>query len=698
MKRLLYIIVFFYYSLPMGAQNYELIPARKLPVVDTFYQSFTIEDDYRWMEKMDSDELRQWVKLQNKQTKRFLAQIPKHKRFESKILDYSRYDYEKKLKNNMPDFDSVHQYNFEYQVYDDVSMRVLAYKGKGIHDYRVLVDPYDISETDNIYIMDYWSSTGEKYLAYEFSRNGSDKMEARIVSLADRKQLPDVLKGLMFTKLVWYKNDGFFYSTYDRKDKFGITSGQKVWYHKVGTGQYEDKLIFERKHFQNNNFRFKIVGNQKYLILDEYFPGKDKMNVFYFDLKTGNFNVKPLITNLNAKISVVGFRDGKFIAESAIGSGNGMVFEIDPAHPYKWKALTPYYSEAVLNSYLLSKKYIATVYLASNPVLVLLDYNMKVVHTVMLPKSTSPTIIGIKDNYLYYAYSSYTVPPVRFRLNLDNFKKTLVAKALVHYDFNKIVFENVEYVSNDSTKIPLTIVHRKDLVKDGSAPALLTAYGGYGVIDAPAFNPAIVAFVLGGGVYAYAHIRGGGEKGVKWAKAGRGFKKQQSFDDFAAAARYLINSRYTGSEHLASYGASNGGLVVAATAIQNPDLFKLVIPEVAVTDMLRFEKFTVGHFWADEYGTVNDSLSFLNLLSYAPYQNIRDEVNYPMMLVITSDHDDRVPPLHSYKFVARLQNRDAQGNPVYLMVEKKGGHNGVITNKSITNKMIDVYGLVLYEL
>ncbi len=695
MKKTLSSLLFIFCTLQLWSQNYRIIPAKKLPVIDTFYHSYVVEDDYRWMENMESEEVRQWVKLQNKQTKRFLSQIPKRGKLKNKILSYSRYEYEK---NKMPDFDSEYKYSFDFRSYDETSTPVLVYKGEGIHDYKTLVDPSDISLTDNIYIMSYWRSKSEKYLAYLFSRNGSDKMEARIVLLSDKKQLPDVLKGLMFTKLVWYNDEGFFYSTFDRKDKFGITSGQKVWYHKAGTGQFEDVLIFERKNFKDNQFDFKIVGNNKYFVLREYFPEKDKTNVFYFDLGTGDFHVKPLIVNLNSSISIAGFLNGNFIAASKIGSGNGRLFEINPANPYKWKPLTPFYSQAVLNSFLLNEQYIAAIYLAKNPLLVLLDYNMKEIHTEILPKSTSPKLIGLKDNYLYYSYSSYAVPPVRFKLNLNTFKKSLLARALVHYDFDKIVYENVEYKSNDGIKVPLTIIHRKDLEKDGSAPTLLTAYGGFGIIKSPSFNPAVVAFVTEGGVYAVAHIRGGGEKGISWAEAGKGFHKQQSFDDFAAAARYLINTGYTSSGHLAAYGASNGGLVVAAAAVQHPELFQLVIPEVPVIDMLRFEKFTVGHFYKDEYGTVNDSLSFLNLLSYSPYHNIREEVNYPMMLVITSDNDDRVPPMHAYKFVARLQNRKAQVNPVYLMVRKKGGHYGVITNKSILDNWIDIYGLVLYKL
>ena len=244
----------------------------------------------------------------------------------------------------------------------------------------------------------------------------------------------------------------------------------------------------------------------------------------------------------------------------------------------------------------------------------------------------------------------------------------------------------------------MILVYNKELKQNGSNPTILQAYGGFGIVNQPSFDPGIVYFIKQGGIYAFANIRGGGDKGIDWARKGRGIYKQNSFDDFIAAAEFLIKNNYTSAEKLAATGTSNGGLVVATAAIQRPDLFRAVVPVVAPLDMIRFEKFTVGHWHTDEYGTVSDSVGFKRLLSYSPYHNIKNGVNYPSMLVITSENDDRVPPFHSYKFVAKLQNRDVQTNPVILKVEKASGHYGASTFMSNMKEKADIYGFIMYEL
>ena len=694
------LVAVFLFSHLAWAQQLEDIPAKREPVIDTFYHSYVVEDDYRWMEEVNTGEVKEWVKEQNKRTKKYIRKIPGRSRMSGLIEKYGDVKYV--IVNDIPvsfNLNKKYKYDFASGYYNDVSTPALMYRGPGMHDYKVLVDPEDISLTDNILIENVWRSEGEGYIVYLFSRNGSDKKEARIISLADGKQLPDILENIMYSDILWYK-DGFFYSRYDKKDEFGVVEGQQVMYHKVGTGQFEDKVIFERKKYPYNRFKAHIIkGDDDYFVLKEEFPQKGKINFFYFDLKTDDFHVKPLIVNLKDDIDVFGYRNGKFIATSKIGTGTGVLIEIDPAHPYHLKAITPAFSKAVLNNFLiLSDKRIAAFYLAEHPILAIIDSLGKVLFTLDLPKATSPHFFGLSGNYLIYYYNSYTVPSVYFALDLDNYKKTLLAKSNVRYDFYDIEMKEVEYKSTDGTKVPLTLVYNKNNKMDGSAPALLEAYGGYGVVDPPSFSPAVVYFVMQGGVYAYAHIRGGGEKGKAWAEAGRGEHKQQSFDDFTAAAEYLIDEKYTSPEKLAAHGASNGGLVVAAAAIRRPDLFKVVVPEVAPLDMLRYEKFTVGKRWVKEYGTVKDSLSFLNLLAYSPYQNIKEDVNYPAMLILTADHDDRVPPLNSYKFAARLQNRSAQTNPVFLKVEKQAGHNGALTIKAYNQHLLDLYSFIWYQL
>ena len=286
----------------------------------------------------------------------------------------------------------------------------------------------------------------------------------------------------------------------------------------------------------------------------------------------------------------------------------------------------------------------------------------------------------------------------RSGLNIKTYKMELTQKTTVNFDFKKIEYKEVEYPAKDSVMVPMILVYEKGLELNGEHPVILNAYGGFGVVPSPGFDPGIVWFVKQGGVFAFANIRGGGDKGHKWAEDGKGANKQNSFNDFIAAAEYLIKNKYTNPDKLAATGASHGGLVVAAAAVQRPDLFKAVVPEVAPLDMLRFEKFTGGHWYTDEFGTVEDSASFLNLLAYSPYHNISDSINYPAMLVATSENDDRVPPFNSYKFVARLQSRNAQKNPVLLRIEKKSGHNGASTYQSMLKEKADIYGFIMHEL
>ena len=375
--------------------------------------------------------------------------------------------------------------------------------------------------------------------------------------------------------------------------------------------------------------------------------------------------------------------------------------EIDPLKPFNWREIAPDYTESLLQNVIPFDDRIVAVYQNNqHPIITVFDYSGAVLYNLKLPVATS--VDGFSgqgtDEELLYSFKSYTIPPVVYKFNIKTFKSELTKQTSVTFGWKNIEYKEVEYLSKDSVLVPMILVYEKGIKMDGTNPTILEAYGGFGIVAQPSFDPGIVYFIKHGGIYAFANIRGGGDKGKDWARKGRGIYKQNSLDDFISAAEYLIQNKYTSKEKLASTGSSNGGLVVAATAIQRPDLFKAVVPVVAPLDMLRFEKFTVGHWHTDEYGTVKDSLSFTKLLNYSPYQNVKEGINYPSMLVITSDNDDRVPPFHSYKFVAKLQNRSIQKNPVILKVEKKSGHNGASTLLAGVKEKADIYGFIMYEL
>lgn len=675
----------------LWSQTSKNIITRQDATVDTFYNNYIIKDPYRWLEDVNSEETKDWVANQNKQSSRFLSKCS------AKTKSYQSIDKYNTTKFKNPQ--KMGKYYFRYAYYNHVGSPALYYQEKLKEDPRILVDPNFISSKDEIMLKGYYLSKDSKYLAYQFSRNGSDWAELKIITLPNRINKKDHLTGLKFSQIAWLK-DGFFYSVYQQDNKFGETKGQQVYYHKVGTEQSDDKLIFFRKN-PSIQFSYQTTSNERYFVLRETDEDAGKINIFYIDYQSENPHITPLITNLKDGIRILGSHDGKFIAQTSHNANNGSIVEIDPANPYKWNVIVPEFSESLLLKTMLFNDRIVTIYQSNqHPILAVYSYTGKMLYNLEFPVATS--ISGFEgnpnDEDLLFRFGSYTIPPVLYKFNLKTFKRKLTEQTAVTFDFNDIEYKEVEYKTNDTVAVSMTLVYEKGIKLDGTNPTILKAYGGFGIVAQPSFDPGIVYFIKHGGIFAFANIRGGGDKGSDWANAGRGDDKQNSFDDFIAAAKYLIQNKYTSPEKLAATGASNGGLVVAASAIERPDLFKAVVPIVAPLDMLRFEKFTVGHWYTDEYGTVTDSLSFTKLLAYSPYHNIQDSINYPAMMVLTSENDDRVPPFHSYKFVAKLQSREAQTNPILLKVEKDAGHYGAQSLSSNIRQMADIYGFIAFEL
>jgi prolyl oligopeptidase len=405
------------------------------------------------------------------------------------------------------------------------------------------------------------------------------------------------------------------------------------------------------------------------------------------------------LMNLKYGIDIIDSHDDKLIANNFHDADNGSIVEIDPKNPLKWRTISAAYSEALLLRTVPLKNKIVTIYQSQlRPSIIVMDYEGKVLHTKTFPIGTS--VSGLHgspdDTELLYSYESYTTPPVVYRFNIEDYERRLASLTRVNFNYENFIYKETSYTTADSAKIPMLLIYKKDIKLDGTNPTLLETYGGFGSVNSPDFDPGLVYFLARGGVFAYAYVRGEGQLGVKWANAGRGAGKQTSFSDFISGAEYLIKEGYTSPSKLAISGASNGGLVVAAAAIQRPDLFKAVIPKVAPFDMLRLENFTVGAFHTAEYGTVKDSTGFTHLYNYSPYNNIKETVNYPAMLIITGDNDDRVPPLHSYKFTAKMQSRPAQTNPVYLLVNKQSGHYGIGGNNlvSMLQEKVNFYSFI----
>ena len=692
MKHFLTLLLFTAFaSTSIHAQKAPVIFPDNCTAVDTFYSSYIIRDAFRCLEDCNAPSTQAWIKEQNKLSKSAINKSLQKTNARNKIDKYGYYKNDNQQK--------IGDYFFFHGYTNQLAIPSLYYRSKFNGEAQELVNPNYISKKDVITLKGYSASQDSKYLAYQFGRNGSDWAEIKVVNLENRTHKKDHLTGLKFSDIAW-KGNGFYYNTYRQNSKFSETMGPKIYYHILGSEQDTDKLIFERKN-PYIDFDYKTSSDERFFIVKERNKSNGLTNVFYQDFQNKIPGFRPLIMNYKWGLNILDSHDEEIIAISSQDNNGGMIIKIDPSTPTQWQAISPNFAEAtLLNCKPLKNNIIAVYQHNQHPILIVLDYNGNIQYKLDFPAGTSVNNIngGYNDESIYFNFGSYTIPPVVYKFNVTNFKKELVSSTEVTYSYKDIVLKEVEYLSEDSVKVPMIIVHKKGLKFDGNNPTILKAYGGFGIVSKPSFDPGIVYFIKEGGVFAFANIRGGGDKGKQWAFGGRGDDKQNSFDDFIAGAEYLIKEKYTSPDKLATTGGSNGGLVVAAAAIQRPDLFKVVVPKVAPTDMLRFEQFTVGVFHKNEYGSVNDSSSFVNLYNYSPYHNIKEEINYPTMLVITSDNDDRVPPFHSYKFVAKLQKREAQSNPILLKVQKNAGHYGASTKAGFIKKNADLYGFIYNHL
>jgi prolyl oligopeptidase len=637
------------------SQEIEFPKIQKSTVVDTFFSEYVVTDDYRWMEDIKNPDLLEWINTQNKISDKQLHKASNKNSTFNFIDKYFYTEYSRPTKKG--------NYYFTYSYYNNLGVPALFYKNNLNFEYEILIDPNYISKKEKISLKGYQVSKNSKYLAYQYSRNGSDWAEVQVVNLDTKIHLKDHLSNIKFSNIEW-KGDGFYYSKYPKIDKFSLTLGEEVYYHKLRTDQNEDTGI---------------------------------VNIFYMDYTSLNPTIKPLLMNQTDDFNIIESKNGKLIARTNLNSNTSFVVEIDPNNPLNIREIIPPYDKSILLEVkALTDKIIAVYQCNQRSFITVYDYSGNLLYSLEMPIATS---IGgfsgdMDDTELIFYFTSFTLPPVVYKFNIISFERTLLKRTGVSFDYKNIVYDEIEYYSSDSTKVPMFIIHNKNTKLDGTNPTILKTYGGFGSVVSPNYDPGIIYFLKKGGIIAYANIRGGGDYGHEWHKAGRRLNKQNSFDDVIAAAEFLINKKYTSSDKIAVTGTSNGGLVTAAVVIQRPDLFKLAIPIVGVYDMLRFEKFTVGNLHIDEFGTVNDSIDFVNLLNYSPLHNIKEETNYPGMLIITSDNDERVPPFHSYKFVARLQNRTAQKNPILLKVEKNAGHYGSVGFLNSVKKKAEFYGYI----
>lgn len=682
--------------LPVFAMAQHYPPTPKKPQTFSMHGT-SYHDDYTWLENMASPAVTNWYTAQNKITNAHLHDISSSVYPFPEISNYDLRTYYK-----IPSKTGAYYYNLLLSNEKNETPS-LVFRKTIDGSYSTLVNPNFIYGGKVVNVRGSVPSQNSALLAYRLSVNGSDRHEVRFVALPGGKKLNDIIKNVKFGGLVWKGDEGVFYNRNTNAQQFASDSTYQVAYHKVGTDVSTDKILFDGTNVKGQ-VRYFSSEDGKYLFLYVINQDETAADYYYMDLQNETFELKKFLTNA-PKMDITGARDGKLYF-SDYNDNWGSLSYLEPENPTVIKPVIKETGGLLLTqSNLYENRIINTYKHPEGNFLLVTDYNGTIINRVVAPVGTDISIAG-KDytaKQIYFYLTSYTIPPVPFILDMETgkYSKFSTLKNLTTSPFpaDYFVTKATTYTNRDGIEIPITIIHKKDIKLNGSNPTLLEAYGGFGVIPEADYDTGLLYFLNHGGVYAYAGIRGGGDKGREWHNQGTGHNKINTLNDFIDAAQYLIQLKYTSQNKLGITGASQGGLLVGAALVARPDLFKVAIPKVGVYDMIKFQDYTIGRFHYDEYGNPANADDFEVMMQYSPYHNIQEDVNYPTTLIITSDNDDRVPPVHSYKFAAALQGRKAQTNPVYLKTNLKSGHYGIQSGEENEAKgKSEFYSFLLYHL
>lgn len=659
-------------------------PARKSDQVDD-YHGVKVADPYRWLEDLDSDETKAWVEAQNKLSFGYLAGIPARNPLKDRITKLWNYE-----KYGVPFKEGNRYFYFRNSGLQNQSV---LYTVTGLDAQPQLVlDPNTLSADGTVAVAGTQVSPDGKLLAYSLSASGSDWQEWKVRDVETGKDLSDDLKWVKFSGVSW-TNDGkgFFYSRYDepKADSLkAVNYFQKLYFHKLGTPQAEDVLVYERPDQKDWLFGAYVTEDGNYAIITVSQGTDVKNRVYYKDLKTSDAPVVKLLDNFDAAYNFIGNDGTRFWFQTDLQSPRGKIVEIDvnnPA-PANWKVIVPETKDALQGASVVDNKFILNYLKDAYTQVKIHDTTGKLVSEVAFPGIGSAGGFGgkAKDKETFYYFTGFTTPTTIYRYDMTTGKSTIFREPKVDFNPANYVTKQVFYKSKDGTKVPLFITHKKGLKLDGNNPTYLYGYGGFNISMTPGFSVGNMVWMEMGGVYAQPSLRGGGEYGEDWHQGGMKLKKQNVFDDFIAAAEWLIANKYTSTPKLAIGGGSNGGLLVGAALTQRPDLFGAALPAVGVMDMLRFQKFTIGWAWVSDYGSSDNADDFKALFAYSPLHNIKPGTKYPPTMVTTADHDDRVWPGHSFKFAAALQAAQGGSAPILIRIETKAGHGaGKPTSKTI---------------
>jgi len=694
MKKTILIMAITTAGITFGQTKIQYPETKKGETIDTYFDT-KVNDPYRWLEDDKSAETGAWVKAQNEVTYAYLAKIPFREELKKRMEKLWNYE-----KIGAPSREG----NFTYYSKNNglQNQSVIYRKDKNGKD-EVFLDPNTFSKdgTTSLGSLDF-SKDGSK-AAYSISEGGSDWRKVIIIDALSKKVLEDTIVDVKFSGISWFKNEGFYYSSYDKptgSELSAKTDQHKLYYHKLGTSQKDDKVIFGLED------KRRYVGG--YVTEDDHFLVISAANSTYGnelyikDLKTVNSPIVTIVDNFNSDNSIIENEGTKLFIETDLNAPNKRVVFVDANNPKpeNWKDFIKETENVLAPS--TGAGYFFANYTKDAVSLVLqYDYSGKLVREIKLPAVGTAGGFGGKkeEKILYYSFTNYITPGTIFSFEPKSGKSEVYQKPKVDFKNEDYESKQVFYTSKDGTKIPMIITYKKGIKLDGKNPTILYGYGGFNISLTPSFSISNAVWMENGGIYAVANLRGGGEYGKKWHDAGTKLKKQNVFDDFIAAAEYLITQKYTSSDFLAIRGGSNGGLLVGATMTQRPDLMKVALPAVGVMDMLRYNAFTAGAGWAFDYGTAQDSKEMFEYLKgYSPVQNVKKGVHYPATMVTTGDHDDRVVPAHSFKFAAELQDKQTGENPVLIRIDVKAGHGAGKSVAATIQENVDIQAFTLYNM
>ncbi len=699
MKKIIYLLIVTGVIMIQGCgqdkKKMEYPETKKTDVKETYHDT-VIADPYHWLENDTSEATEDWVQAQNKVTFGYLEEIPFRNAVKNRLTGI--WDY--------PKFSVTFKKGERYFFFknDGMQNQSVLYMQENLDaEPEVLLDPNKLSDEGTVALASMDVSRDGKYLAYGIASGGSDWNEIYVMEIDGRNKLDDHLQWVKFSGISW-KDDGFYYSRYDEptgSELSGKNEYHKVYYHKVGTPQSEDRLVYENPKHPLRNYYADITDDERFLIIYET-ESTTGNAVHIKDLEKKNAAFETIVKGFENDYTVVNDHDGKLLVRTNYEAPKYQLIMIDPERNNRdnWKTILPEKDEVLQSISLIGGKIVAEYMKDAYSQAFIYDMQGNETGALDLPGiGTISGMNGEKDeNIAFYGFTSFTFPTTIYKYDIETNTSEVYREPQIDFDASQYETKQVFYESKDGTKVPMFIVHKKGLEMNGTNPTLLYGYGGFNVSLTPSFSTTRLLLLEQGGVFAMANIRGGGEYGEAWHMAGTKERKQNVFDDFIAAAEYLIANKYTSSDYLAIQGGSNGGLLVGAVMTQRPDLIKVAFPAVGVLDMLRYHLFTIGWAWASDYGTSEQPEDFDYLIRYSPLHNLKQGECYPSTMVTTADHDDRVVPAHSFKFIATLQEKQGCNNPVLIRIETKAGHGAGKPTSKIIQEYADIFSFMFYEM